>query len=139
MGADWGPIFSGIIIAICLIIAIPFIDIEETDGTYKEEILQESFTKKYRGSHIRLYWLDRSMNQQFSIENWSFWKLEKIKIPNLKLDENSIFNQTEETIENSEIEQIQSKLDEPKIELPIDESPKLLFKPGKIVVFMPIQ
>ena len=66
-----------------------------------------------------------------SIENWSFWKLEKIKIPNLKLNENSIFNQAEETIENSEIEQIQSKLDEPKIELPIDESPKLLFKPGK--------
>ena len=45
MGADWGPIFSGIIIAICLIIAIPFIDIEETDGTYKEEILQESLSK----------------------------------------------------------------------------------------------
>ena len=45
MGADWGPIFSGIIIAICLIIAIPFIDVEESDGTYKEEILQDSFSK----------------------------------------------------------------------------------------------
>ena len=56
MGADWGPIFSGIIIAICLIIAIPFIDIEETDGTYKEEILQESFTKKYRGSQTLMIW-----------------------------------------------------------------------------------
>ena len=33
--------------------------------------------------------------------------------------------------ENSEIEQIQLKSDEPKIELPLDESPKLLFKPGK--------
>ena len=45
MGADWGPIFSGLIIAICLIIAIPFIDVEESDGTYKEEILQDSFSK----------------------------------------------------------------------------------------------
>ena len=45
MGADWGPIFSGLIIAICLIIAIPFIDVEDSDGTYKEEILQESYTK----------------------------------------------------------------------------------------------
>ena len=50
------------------------------------------------------------------------------------LQENSIFNQTEETSESSEIERIQLKSDEPKIELPIDESPKLLFKPGKKVV-----
>ena len=60
MGADWGPIFSGIIIAICLIIAIPFIDIEETDGTYKEEILQESLSK-----HIGVT-LERSRSQQYS-------------------------------------------------------------------------
>lgn len=59
MGADWGPIFSGIIIAICLIIAIPFIDNEETDGTYKEEIFQESLTKVYRG-----HTLERSIGQQ---------------------------------------------------------------------------
>ena len=80
----------------------------------------------------------REVNES-SVKYWKleFWKLEKIKIPNLKLDENSIFNQTEETIENSEIEQIQSNLDEPKIELPIDESPKLLFKPGKKDVCLP--
>ena len=72
-----------------------------------------------------------------SIEGWKFWKLEKIKIPNLKLEGNSIFNQTEETTENSGIEQIQLKSDEPKIELPIDESPKLLFKPGKKVDCLP--
>ena len=46
------------------------------------------------------------------------------------MEENSIFNQTEETVENSKIEQIQSKPVEPKIEKPIDESSKLLFKPG---------
>ena len=46
------------------------------------------------------------------------------------MEENSNFNQTEETVENSEIEQIQSKPVEPKIEKPIDESPKLHFKPG---------
>ena len=78
MGADWGPIFSGIIIAICLIIAIPFIDIEETDGTYKEEILQESFTKNIgghtldfndqRGQGVNTF--DSTVYD--SIENWSF-------------------------------------------------------------------
>ena len=67
MGADWGPIFSGIIIAICLIIAIPFIDIEETDGTYKEEILQESLSK-YIGSHIR----EVKGSTIVGIENWKF-------------------------------------------------------------------
>ena len=44
--------------------------------------------------------------------------------------ENSILNQTEEIDGKSEIEQIQSELAEPKIEKPIDESSKLLFKPG---------
>ena len=46
------------------------------------------------------------------------------------MEKNSIFNQTEETVENSEIEKIQSKPVEPKIEETIDESPKLHFKPG---------
>ena len=55
------------------------------------------------------------------------------------MEENSIFNQTEETVENSKIEQIQSKPVEPKIEKPIDESPKLHFKPGtKIFCMAPI-
>lgn len=93
MGAEWGPIFSGIIIAICLIIAIPFFDIDESDGTYKEKIIQ-------------------------------------IKIPDLKLEKKSIYNKTEETTENSKIEKIQSNSYRSKIELPINESPKLLFKPA---------
>ena len=50
------------------------------------------------------------------------------------MEKNSIFNQTEETVENSEIEKIQSKPVEPKIEETIDESPKLHFKPGTQVV-----
>ena len=47
MGADWGPIFSGFIIAICLIIAIPFIAdgevADDNESIYTTEFLQESF------------------------------------------------------------------------------------------------
>ena len=50
MGADWGPIFSGFLIAICLIIAIPFIaDGEDGEETYSEEFLQDSFTPMPNG------------------------------------------------------------------------------------------
>ena len=68
MGADWGPIFSGLIIAICLIIAIPFIDVEDSDGTYKEEILQESYKKI---GHKKL----RALKWSFFYRKALYWNL----------------------------------------------------------------
>ena len=95
--------------------------------------LYRTVSEKTTGAYYILYIIYAYYNEYSNIGKWYFLKLEKIKIPDLKLEKKSIYNKTEETTENSKIEKIQSNSYQPKIELPINESPKLLLKPGKKV------